>query len=209
MNAAAPVRRRDAEANRVALLDAAARLLVADPDASLEAIAAEAGLTRRAVYGHYANRDELVAATIERGALRLTVLVEDIDPASPPLALATLGARLWDAVEQVRVIAAFSVRGPHAHRVGAVLAPLRTLLGEILTAGSADGSLRHDIPIAVLAHLVEQSAIAVLGEAADAGLSREDGHRLVMLMGLSTAGLSAADAGTLIDSTPSLREPRS
>ncbi|MEJ3405928.1 TetR/AcrR family transcriptional regulator [Rathayibacter sp. YIM 133350] len=201
------LRRSDAERNRGALLDAAARLLVTDPDASLEAIAREAGLSRRAVYGHYANRDELVVAAIERGARRLIGVGDGIELSDPPVALATLGARLWDAVEHVRVIASFTLRGPHVRRVGQVLAPLREVVARILEAGVADGSLRADVPVPVLAHLVEQSAIAVLTEATENDLSREEGHRLVMLMALSTAGLSAQAAGSLIDATPSLRTP--
>ncbi|THG34159.1 TetR/AcrR family transcriptional regulator [Glaciibacter flavus] len=201
------LRRRDAEENAVALLDAAAELLVVDPDASLETIASRAGLSRRAVYGHYANRDELIAATIERGAARLTSLAAPAPSDAPPVALATLGARLWGAVEQVRMVASFALRGPHAHRVAAALQPVRDRLAAILSAGVSDGSLRSDIPIATLAHLVERAAIDVLEEAAETGLSREDGHRLVMLMTLGAAGLSATDAGTLIAATASLRHP--
>lgn len=206
----APLRRRDAEENRVALLDAAAALLADDPDASLEAIASAAGLSRRALYGHYAGREELVAATIELGAARLAGVV-DVDqgtlpdphpsvvPAeSAPLALARLGARLWDAVENLRMLASFALRGPNAHRVAAALAPVRERLGGILESGANAGTLRSDIPVALLARLVERAAIAVLDEAVERGLSRDDGRRLVMLMTLSAAGLSATEAARML-----------
>src|SRR3954463_7688102 len=88
--------RRDAEENRLALLNAAIVALGDDADASLEAIAAAAGLSRRAVYGHFANRDELVAAAIERGAVRLTAATADVERADARVSLALLGSRLWD-----------------------------------------------------------------------------------------------------------------
>ena len=60
-----PVRTRaprsDAAKNRAALLDAARSELNRDPDASLDTIAAAAGLSRRAVYGHFPSRDALIA----------------------------------------------------------------------------------------------------------------------------------------------------
>ena len=62
--------RRDATENRAALLDAAKTCLQHDPDASIETIAASAGLSRRAVYGHFPSRDDLV-----REARRLGVPV--------------------------------------------------------------------------------------------------------------------------------------
>lgn len=201
------LRRRDAEENARALLDAAAELLVNDRDVSLEAIAARAGLSRRSVYGHYATRDELIAAAIERGAVRLASLADPHETLSAPVALAILGADLWGAVEQVRMVAAFALRGPHADRVAAALQPLRDRLAAILHAGATEGSLRTDIPVITLAHLVERAAVDVLEEAAETGLSRADGHRLVILMTLGAAGLSASQAATLIDDTASLRQP--
>lgn len=53
--------RRDAASNREALLDAARAILNRDPEASLDTIAAAAGLTRRAVYGHFPSRNTLLA----------------------------------------------------------------------------------------------------------------------------------------------------
>ena len=66
--------RRDATANREAILSAAAVALNEDIDASLETIAARAGLSRRAVYGHFATRDELLVEVFTRGARRLAAL---------------------------------------------------------------------------------------------------------------------------------------
>ena len=58
--------RRDAVANRQAVIDAAAELLPENPDASMQEIADFTGLGRSTVYRHFANREALFGAmTIE------------------------------------------------------------------------------------------------------------------------------------------------
>ena len=69
--------RRDAVENRAALLAAARVMLNRDPDSSLEAIAAEAGLSRRAVYGHFPTRDDLLREVASLGAERITAALAD------------------------------------------------------------------------------------------------------------------------------------
>ncbi|GAB3704394.1 hypothetical protein GCM10027598_04410 [Amycolatopsis oliviviridis] len=48
------------------ILDAALRKLGSDPDAGIEAIAADAGVTRQTVYAHFPSRGELLAAVLDR-----------------------------------------------------------------------------------------------------------------------------------------------
>jgi AcrR family transcriptional regulator len=58
-------RREDARRNRVAVIDAALRLLAEKPDASMQEIADASGLGRTTVYRHFPNRDELFAALLD------------------------------------------------------------------------------------------------------------------------------------------------
>lgn len=58
--------RADARRSREAILEAALRVLEADPDASVEAIASEAGVTRQTVYAHFPSRQLLLAAVLDR-----------------------------------------------------------------------------------------------------------------------------------------------
>jgi AcrR family transcriptional regulator len=199
--------RRDAVVNRESLLAAAAATLAESADASLDAIARAAGLSRRSVYGHFANRDELVLALVDAGAERLNATAAAVDHDDAAVAIALLGARLWDAVEHVRLLAAMAVREPYVHRVAIALEPVRVRLRELVETGAAQGVVRADMPADVLAHLIERSALAVLGEAAasaEASAHALDTRRLVMLAVLGTAGLSWRDAGALIDATPAL-----
>ena len=74
-------RRRDATANRAALLVAAQSVLARDPHASLDAIAQSAGLSRRALYGHFSDREsllrEVIAIALKRSAGDGTVFAGD------------------------------------------------------------------------------------------------------------------------------------
>jgi AcrR family transcriptional regulator len=199
--------RRDATANREALLAAAADALGEASDAPLERITSAAGLTRRAFYGHFANRDELVVAVIDVGAARLNAIAAETDAPHAPTAIALLGARLWGAVEHVRLLAGMAVREPYATHAAEALAPVRERLRALVERGVAEGTVRPDIRADVLARLIESAAIAVLLEAAVTGIADHEGRRLVMLAVLGTAGLSWQDSADLIDTAPALAAP--
>lgn len=91
-SAAVPVRRRRADAQRSAdaILNAARVIFGAHPDASMEEIAAEAGVTRQTVYAHYPSRDALVFALVAAAAAEYAELLDAIglETAPPVEALA-------------------------------------------------------------------------------------------------------------------------
>lgn len=193
----------------MALLAAARVELNLDADASLEAIAARAGLSRRSVYGHFATRDELLRELITLGAARVAGAVVGVDHADPLVRLALIASRLWREVDDIRVMAVFAVRGPLKGHTADALAPLRARVVAAIVEGVAAGSVRSDIPAARLARLVEDAALSALDEASVDGMPAADAHRLVMLLVLSTAGLSAPQAAELIDTHPELDWSRS
>ncbi|WP_165063238.1 TetR/AcrR family transcriptional regulator [Marisediminicola senii] len=190
--------RRDARENRALLLDAALRVLTVDPDAPLDAIAAEAGLTRRAVYGHFTSRDELVEEALAAGASRVTATLQPVDDSDPLLAIATIASSLWGQVSQVRARAQLAVRGPYRARIDEILRPLRDLLEHITHYGIQGGTMRSDVSAATLARLIEGAVLSVLDEATRTGLDAEEGDRLVIIAALSTAGLSYVDAAAYV-----------
>ncbi|WP_127794750.1 TetR/AcrR family transcriptional regulator [Agromyces sp. LHK192] len=194
--------RRDATANRESLLNAASAVLATAPDASLDAIARAAGLTRRSVYGHFANRDDLVLALIERGSARLNRTAGEAVHPDARIALALLAARLWDAVAHVRLLASMAVHDPYTAYAASALEPVRAGLRAIVARGALDRTLRSDLDADLVARLVEQAAIAVLDEADR--LDPPAGRRIVMLATLGAAGLSWEQAGTLVDRSPEL-----
>lgn len=76
-----PARRRrrrfDAEHNVKAILDAATTVLSERLDSSVEEIALAAGVSRQTVYAHYASRDALLDAVVERAAADVVATIDD------------------------------------------------------------------------------------------------------------------------------------
>lgn len=196
--------RRDAAENREALIAAAVRVLNADVDASLEAIAAEAGLSRRSVYGHFANRDELVREVLRLGAERMAASVVPIVHEDARIEIALYGATLWAQVQHASVTAEFAVRGPYTELVAKALEPARAKLRHTVRRGVRDGVLRRDMHADALARLIERAALDVLTEATHEGLDARAGHTLVMITALSVAGLGWREADALVEETPDL-----
>ncbi|WP_062377526.1 TetR/AcrR family transcriptional regulator [Demequina pelophila] len=184
--------RADSARNREALLDAATALLRENFDAPLDAIAAAAGLTRRAVYGHFPSRDDLVAAMLERGAARIAGAVGEARDEPPLHALARLGGALWDQVAEVRAFARAAVATPHAAFVARGLAPVRERMRGILERAAARGEVRTDVGLTTLALLVERAALDVLEVTGDSPAG--DARLLAMTHPLCAAGVGGERA---------------
>ncbi|MEV7797380.1 TetR/AcrR family transcriptional regulator [Streptomyces sp. NPDC087512] len=95
----APNRRADARRSRAAILDAATRVLNAEPDASLETIASAAGVTRPTVYAHFPSREQLLLAVVERITHEAVAAMDAADLDTGPAADALM--RMLDAGAQV------------------------------------------------------------------------------------------------------------
>jgi AcrR family transcriptional regulator len=196
--------RRDAADNRAALLAAARVSLNQDPDASLETIAAEAGLSRRSVYGHFANRDELLRELVTTGSERIAHALSGVTHPDPVIRLTLIASHLWREVANIRVMALLAVRGPLKVHTGAALGPLRRSVLDAIVEGQATGAIRTDIAAPRLAHLVEDSALAVLEESSEHPMADAEGHRLAVLVTLGAIGFGWRDAGAFIDSNAEL-----
>ncbi|MEV1155074.1 TetR/AcrR family transcriptional regulator [Micromonospora chokoriensis] len=78
----------DAARNLEAVLTTGARMLAADPAASIASIAAEAGVDRRTVYRRFASREELLAAIYESRLGAIEQAVEEARLREAPVAVA-------------------------------------------------------------------------------------------------------------------------
>lgn len=92
-------RRADARRSRAAILEAATRVLNAEPDASLETIAGAAGVTRPTVYAHFPSRERLLLAVVDRITDEAIAAMDAANPDTGPAADALL--RMLDAGAQV------------------------------------------------------------------------------------------------------------
>lgn len=195
--------RRDARDNRAGILAAAMSELGHDPRASIDTIARSAGLSRRALYGHFADRDTLIRDLIADGARRFNDIAASIDDTDAPVALATLAARLWSAAAQVQVIAAIALDDAHVQETADALVPLRRAVLAVVRRGQDDGTLRRDVAAPTLARLVEETARTVITRV-DA--SSPEARSLAVRATLSIAGLSWRDGDALLADHPEILE---
>ncbi|MGO4488637.1 TetR/AcrR family transcriptional regulator [Microbacterium sp. 2RAF4] len=199
--APAPRRRRDALANRESLLRAAQSVLATNPTASLDAIAQAAGLTRRAVYGHFADRDSLLREVIAVGAQRFNAIAETTDESDPRVTLARMATRLWREASAVRASANIALDDAHLADTVRALAPLRRRIRDLTAVGVGSGAFRGDMPPELLAFLIEETARATLRELR---LTTTDADATVVRVVLSIVGLSWTEQAELIDAHPEI-----
>src|SRR5829696_5011916 len=86
----------DARYNIELILDAAEACLTRDADASMSDIAAEAGLGRVTIYGHFASRQVLIEAVVRRMLAVATAALDEVDLSGDPAgALERLVLATW------------------------------------------------------------------------------------------------------------------
>ncbi|PXX58153.1 TetR family transcriptional regulator [Nocardia tenerifensis] len=157
--------RADAHRSRAAILDAAARILNEQPDASVEALATGAGVTRQTVYAHFPSRERLLAAVLDR-LTELTVAAMDAaDPDEGPAVEALL--RVFDAatreserypvlLQRINALpsAAREDRGRHAP----IMARIEKVIRRGQETAEFDGTLPADWLATVTIHLAHAAA---------------------------------------------------
>ncbi|MEU4472895.1 TetR/AcrR family transcriptional regulator [Micromonospora sp. NPDC023888] len=164
-------RRADARRNSGAILDAAARLLDAQPDASLDAIAGAAGVTRQTVYAHFPSREHLMAAVVDRITQEAVAAMDAADPDTGSAAEALIrvlqaGSRTAERHPGlVQQIASLPV-SPHTDQERH--APIADRISRVIRRGQASGEFDKGLPAEWLATVTIKIGHAA-GEEVDAG----------------------------------------
>jgi AcrR family transcriptional regulator len=161
---ARPPQRSHARSNHARILAAAREELSRDPDASLDEIARAAGVVRRTLYGHFPNRQALLAALAEEAtrALGDAVAAARRPGDDPPTALARMGLAVWAVGDRYRMLIALGRRDLGEETVRAALNAPRAEVTAILERGQRDGTFPGHLPAPVLAVAVEAFALALL-----------------------------------------------
>lgn len=154
---ARPPRRRRSDARRSidAILNAARVVLGERPDASMEDIAATAGVTRQTVYAHFPSRDALVAALVEAAAAEYAALLDDagLDTAPPAAALAQFLGAGWRFLDRYPLLLnATAARNPRPDSDPHDVVPPR--LERLIQRGQHTGDFDSSLPAAWLAAAV-------------------------------------------------------
>ncbi|WP_405552093.1 TetR/AcrR family transcriptional regulator [Streptomyces sp. NBC_01171] len=158
--------RGDARSNRRRILAAARQELRDDPDASLDSIALSAGLARRTLYGHFSNRQALVAELAQEAAQALqqafaTTRVPDTDPLE---AMARTGLAVWAVGDQYRMLISLGRRHLGEETIRATLAPARAEAVAAIRRGQHEGVFADHVPAPVLAQALEALMLALAAE---------------------------------------------
>jgi AcrR family transcriptional regulator len=171
--------RADAERNVRAIIDAAIVLLAAEPDASMERVATAAGVGRATVYRHFASRDHLVRAILDRALqdARDAVMGSDPGQGTAPEALGRAVEAVLKVADRYRLVRAIA---PHdaelRQRAEEVGAPLIA----IVQRGQREGAFRKDLTARWSAAALGALLQAVTVQLIDGEVRDRDAARLVL-----------------------------
>lgn len=143
--------RADALRNRAKILAGTVTAIRKNPDASVADIAAEAGVGRQTLYGHFRTRPELIDAaladSIERGEEVLSQVSLDGDPVE---AFQRLVSSSWVLVDRSRALLAAAQKELPASRIREMHEKAESRMHGLLERGHAEGAFRTDLPVSWL-----------------------------------------------------------
>ena len=179
-------RRADARRNINAILDAALICLARAPDATIGDIAKAAGVGRVTLYGHFANRTELVDAVFARTLAQADQTLEAVDTTGDPRdALTRLVMSSRPIVAQFRALLVAAERELPADRVRAHHdQPLRRIR-DLIIRGQRDGVFRSDLPTAWLVTVFYSMIHTAADEIFAGRLSDNEADRMIIATLLS------------------------
>lgn len=142
-------KRADARRNVEAILDAATDVLAVDPDASINDIAAAAGVGRVTLYGHFESRAALIGQVAERAMASTEESLAAIDVSGdPPSVLDTVLRETWVLTHRFGALVVAAEHALPPERLAVLheqpIARARTLLAR----GRRTGAFRTDLPVA-------------------------------------------------------------
>ncbi|MFI9503744.1 TetR/AcrR family transcriptional regulator [Nocardia sp. NPDC052566] len=153
--------RADARHNDEHILSVGARVLAEDPNATIQRIADEAGLTRMTIYRRYRNRDALRAAIYDAAAREARDIVDrarerDADPITALRDLITAMAALSHRYPVLSTNTDWQPLPTDRHRPSSSPAARRMqqVVFELVERGRREGFLRTDLPPELLPHAI-------------------------------------------------------
>lgn len=138
--------RSDAQRNRERILAVARAALAADPDASLNSIAKDAGVGAGTLYRHFATREALILTLYRDETAALVDQVEDMLAAQPPLDAFRAWFRQLATYLRIKHGLGEAIHTPAAQAMAETLyAPVTAAIGRLLDACVAAGEVRAGI----------------------------------------------------------------
>ena len=154
-----------AERNVAAILDAVENLLERRAQASISAVAAEAGVSRVTVYAHFPTGEALLEAAVERAVRQTMAALEGVglDDGPPLQVLERMLAAAWRHLARYGAMAQAVAEQMSPEAVARTHQAAHAAIGALLARGQADGSFRTDLPATWLV----TSTVALIHACAD------------------------------------------
>jgi AcrR family transcriptional regulator len=172
--------RADAQRNRAAILQATVDALRKDPDASVAQIAAEAGVGRMTLYGHFRTRPELLEAALvdrlDRGETVLQAVDLDGDARQ---AFSRLIASSWMLIDQSRALLAAAQKELPPARIRELHQKVEARVRGLLERGQREGAFRTDLPVSWLLATTHVVMHGAADEIAAGRLAVEDAPHVI------------------------------
>lgn len=189
-----------ADANRRRIMDVALTELLRDPDASMDQIARAAGVVRRTVYGHFPNREALVAALVD-GAAEAVIEAHAAGRAGvddPAEALARAMLAVWHIADRYRLLVALAQRSVTMEGIKQRLTPVREDCVALIELGQEQGVFRSPVPAAALAYVHEQTLFGLMEAVNEGSLKAAAAGRAAATTALLSAGVGVAEAQRMV-----------
>lgn len=173
------------------IMDAAVALLTKDAGASLGEIAAAAGVGRTTVHRHFPTRESLLVALGVDAIQRVSQAIGRARPDEGPVPDAI--ARVVDSVLPLADDLRFLDLGPELWvlpELAKAWFPLEQTIDAVVVRGQREGSLRPELPVALVADLLVGAVWCVGESVAQGRVARADAAKglvSVVLHGAATA----------------------
>ncbi|RKR86825.1 TetR family transcriptional regulator [Micromonospora pisi] len=198
-------RRADAERSIAVTLDAAINLLGKRPEASMEEIAAEAGVARQTVYAHFASRDALLRAIVDRITAEVVAALDavDLETGSAADALGRWADASWTLLYRYPILLTPAMASANPQEDHERHLPITDRLDSLVRRGQRSGEFHRDTPAAwlvaaiiSLGHTAGQQVQAGLMSIRDAGTAFRESARRICTRDIDPYG--PADAGRAV-----------
>jgi AcrR family transcriptional regulator len=145
-----PRRRADAERSVARILDAAVDALAGDPEASMSAIARQAGVVRATIYVHFPTREALLEAVTHRAMAEVARSIDAAEPdrGTPAEALERVVGECWRTLGRYHALVAVNTEQHGQEALRDRHASVLDRLHPLIERGQADGSFRSGVPAA-------------------------------------------------------------
>jgi AcrR family transcriptional regulator len=174
-------RRADAERSIARIVSAARECLSADPNASIDDIAAAAGVGRMTLYGHFRNRRELVEAALADALRAGEEVLSDVDLDGPARdVLSRLLESSWALVAESTALLAAAQGVLPAGRIREMHAGPAKRVEGLVRRGQEEGAFRTDMPLEWLVNVVQYVLHGAAEETRAGRLRPEETGRVVI-----------------------------